>query len=348
MRRPSSPGRFRTVLGPSMAALLSAGWVAGCGIVHAASHPVSHRAPPAALTWIGEPQAGFGPWQAALQQARTGVALNQYLLTDTAYAQALIHLAQRGIPVQVILAANPYHDAAAVGEERHLFAGTHVQLHWATGRFDQPYATDHAKYLVVNPGRPNALAIIGSPNGTASAFDGWNAEAVIETTEPAITKALTAVFHADWTGHSAGSAVRRTLVLSPGAMGPLVQLLRTPGPVAIATEDLGDVPTLYAALAAHGATGRLLIPPDAVQSAAARQRLATLIRAGVQVRTLATPYIHAKLMITAHETWVGSQNWSEPSLMNNREVGLMTSDAAIHTAALTWFNGLWRQAHALR
>lgn len=334
--------RWISSVGPLSIGLL------GCGMVHAASRPVSRQAPPAALTWIGAPQAGFRPWQVALQRARTGVAVNQYLLTDPAYAQALIHLAQRGIPVQVILAANPYHDAAAVGEERRLFAGTRVQLHWATRRFDHPYATDHAKYLLVNPGRPNALAIIGSPNGTASAFDGWNAEAAIETTEPAITQALTAVFRADWTGRSVGSAARRTLVLSPGAMGPLVQLLRPSGPVAIATEELGDVPTLYAALAAHGATGRLLIPLDAAQSAVARQRLADLIRAGVQVRTLATPYVHAKLMITAHETWVGSQNWSEPSLMNNREVGLMTANGAIHAAALTWFNGLWRRAHALR
>jgi phosphatidylserine/phosphatidylglycerophosphate/cardiolipin synthase-like enzyme len=331
-----------------MAALLSAGLLAGCGIVHAASHPVSHQAPPAALTWIGEPQAGFRPWAAALRQAKTGVDVNAYLLTDTAYADALKQLAQRGIAVRVILAANPYHDATAVATERRLFAGSRVQLHWAPARFDRPYATDHAKYLVVNPGTPHALAIMGSPNGTWSAFGGWNAEDAIETTAPALTQALTAVFHADWTGRSVGSAVRRTLVLSPGATGPLVQLLRTPGPVAIATEELGDVPTLYASLAAHGATGRLLIPLDATQSAKARQWLAALARAGVQVRTLATPYVHAKLMITAHQTWVGSQNWSEPSLMNNREVGLITTNAAIHAAALTWFNGLWHHAHGLR
>ncbi len=299
------------------------------------------------LTWIGEPQAGFGPWQAALQHAKTGVEVNQYLLTDTAYVQALIQVAQRGIPVQVIVAANPVHDAAAVPEERQLFAGTRVRWHRAPGRFDQPYATDHAKYLIVNPGRPNALAILGSPNGTASAFGGWNAEAAIETTEPAITQALTAVFRADWRGTAAGPTPRKTLVVSPGAEPALRSMLAGTGPVDVATEELGDVPALYAALARHGANARLLIPPQAVQSAAGREWAGRLDAAGVHIRILATPYVHAKLLITAHQTWVGSQNWSEPSLMNNREVGLITANAAIHRAAMAWFNGLWRQAHPL-
>lgn len=345
MTRTARPGPWRRRMS---AGFMLMGLLTGCSMVHAAAHPARHQPPASALAWISEPQAGFRPWAAALRQAKTGVDVNTYLLTDTAYADALQQLAQRGIAVRVILAANPYHDAAAVATERRLFAGSWVQLHWAPARFDRPYATDHAKYLVVNPGTPHALAIMGSPNGTWSAFGGWNAEDAIETTVPTLTQALTTVFNADWTGHSVGSAVRRTLVLSPGATGPLVQLLQTPGPIAVATEELGDAPTLYAALAAHEATGRLLIPPDAAQSAAARQRLATLIRAGVQVRTLATPYVHAKLMITAHQTWVGSQNWSEPGLMNNREVGLITTNAAIHAAALTWFNGLWRQAHSLR
>ena len=342
--RGRSRGRLlRTVLRMCSVGLL----LAGCGVTHAASRPGGHQPAPAALVWIGEPQAGFGPWQAALQHAKTGVEVNQYLLTDTAYVQALIQLAQRGIPVQVIVAANAYHDAAAVGEERQLFAGTRVQWHWATGRWDQPYATDHAKYLLVNPGTAQAEAILGSPNGTASAFGGWNAEDAIETTEPAITQALAAVFQADWQGTAAGPPPRKALVVSPGAEPALRGILAGTGPVAVATEELGDVPALYAALARHGANARLLIPPQAVRSAEGRKWAQRLVDAGVQVRTRATPYVHAKLLITAHQTWVGSQNWSEPSLMTNREVGLITPNAAIHAAALTWFNGLWRQAHPL-
>ena len=94
--------------------LLLIALLAGCGIAHATAQAERHPASLRSLQWIGEPQAGFRPWQTALARARTGVWVNQYLLTDTTYAQALIHIAQGGIPVRVILAANPYHDAAAV------------------------------------------------------------------------------------------------------------------------------------------------------------------------------------------------------------------------------------------
>lgn len=327
---------------------LSVAGLVGCGLTTAAaaSRPMIgvHGAPPKTLQWIGEPQSGFRSWQTALARARTGVLVNQYLLTDTTYAQALIHIAQGGIPVRVILAANPYHDAAAVGEERQLFAGTPVQLHWATGRFDQPYATDHAKYVVVNPGTSQALAILGSPNGTESAFGGWNAEDALATTSPAITGALTAVFHADWTGHPAGLAPRRVLILSPGAEPALLRALTGPGPVAVATEELGDVPALYAALAKHGAQARLLVPPDALMTAEGEKIARQLVVDGVQIRTLAKPYMHAKLMVTADQTVIGSQNWSEPSMTNNREVGLALPTRRLHRQALQWFNRLWQTA----
>lgn len=61
----------------------------------------------------------------------------------------------------------------------------------APARFEGTYAFDHAKYLVINPGTPHALAIVGSANETYCAFAGDNAEDDIETT------ALREVFHAD-------------------------------------------------------------------------------------------------------------------------------------------------------
>ena len=319
----------------AMAALSIA--VAG-GLTHAAT-----RAQPA-WTWISEPQAGFRPWQQALQQATTGVDVNTYLLTDRTYAEALIHLADRGIPVRIIMAANPYEDAAAVTTERQLFRATPVHWRWAPARFDRPYATDHAKYLLVNPGHRNALAIIGSPNGTDSAFGGWNAEDAIETTNRATTTALAATFQADWTNHPAGEFPRRALMLSPGAAPALLALLKTHGPVAVATEEVGDVPTLWQALAVHHHNARLLIPTSAADSAAAQSRLGQLERAGVQVRTLQTPYLHAKALITATKTWIGSQNWSAPSMSGNREVGLALANAPIHRQALQWFDRLWQSA----
>ena len=65
---------------------------------------------------------------------------------------------------------------------------------------------------------------------------------------------------------------------------------------------------------------------------------------GVQVRILHRPYVHAKCLITAQQTWVGSQNWSAPSLDNNREMGITTVNPTVHAHALAWFNQLWARA----
>jgi phosphatidylserine/phosphatidylglycerophosphate/cardiolipin synthase-like enzyme len=272
------------------------------------------------------------------------VDVNAYLLTDSAYVQDLRQIARRGIPVRIILAPNPYHDAAAIPEEKALLAGSGIPWHWAPVRFDAAYATDHAKYLIVNPGTPHALAIVGSPNGIWSAFGGYNAEDAIATTRPAITAALTQVFQADWAGRPAGPAPHHTLVLSPGAQSAFLTLLAGSGPIAVTAEELGDVPALYRALAAHGRQARLLVPASLLTSRAAQRTVAFLRQAGVQVRTLRRPDVHAKCLITAQQTWVGSQNWSEPSLDNNREVGVVTPNLAIHAQALTWFHQLWGQA----
>ena len=73
----------------------------------------------------------------------------------------------------------------------------------------------------------------------------------------------------------------------------------------------------------------------------AQQNATQLVQAGVQIRTLTTPIMYAKLVVTARQTWARSQNWSAPAMQNNREVGVITRNASVHTQALRWFNGLW-------
>lgn len=325
----------------------------GCGVVSAQrlpSTPPSHAAAgavpmptlptasPAAVHWLTEPQAGLQPWLSALDQAHTAIDWNAYLLTNPRLIQALRDAAARGVTVRVLLAPHPYGDARAAARTRAAFFNSPVQVHLAPQRF----VYDHAKYVVVDPGTSSARALLGSPNGTISAVSGHNAEDALVTTSPAITQALAAVFQADWTDHPAGATPRRTLVLSPGATPALVALLHTGGAIALMTEEVGAVPAIDAALRAHGAAARLLVP--ATLSAADRHTVTRLQAAGVRVRALFHPYVHAKLILTAHRTFVGSQNFTTVSLQHNREVGLITANPTVHQQAVRWFNRLWTQA----
>lgn len=347
---PLSSGHRRAV-GVLAVGLLGFVGITGCGFQPSpatAQATTGHNAQNSAssLTFWTEPQAGFTPWRQALAQATTGVEVNQYLLTDRTYIQTLIQIADRGIPVRVILDHAPYDDPGAPAQEADAFAGTPVQLHWAPARFTGAYAFDHAKYLVVNPGTSHALAILGSANGTWSAFAGYNAEDVIEATEPALTTALSQVFAADWAHRPAGAAPRQTLVLSPGSDVAINTLLaaNVAHPLAVMTEELGDDPDAYHALENAGSQARVLVPPEALTSPTAQDWLGQLRAAGVQVRTLRQPYLHAKLIVTATQTFVGSQNLSWTAMQTNREVGVITANSTIHAQALAWFNQLWSAA----
>ncbi|SMC08060.1 Phosphatidylserine/phosphatidylglycerophosphate/cardiolipin synthase [Sulfobacillus thermosulfidooxidans DSM 9293] len=324
----------------------------GCGLStpSAAAIPsLLPSAPPLATTTasthtpalILEPGAGVTPWVTLIGQARTRIDLNAYLIDNSAILAALRHAGQRGVPIHVILAPNPYDDNAAVAQERQALATIpDCTVRYAPPRFDQAYAFDHAKYLIINPGTSHVAAIIGSPNFTDSAFDGAHLE-VAATVTGSAAQAAAQVFQADWTDHLAGSSPRQTLVLSPGATIPWLRLLHTPGLIAMTTEEIGDDPTVLAAMAAKGSDLHLLCP--APSNSAAQARLATLAAAGVQIRTLATPYVHAKTIITASQAFLGSQNLSSVSLQDNREMGLIVSGST-RQALARWFAHWWSQA----
>ena len=298
--------------------------------------------PTAATTWVSEPAAGVRPWLHAIADARHAIDLNAYLLTDGPLIHALKAAANRGITVRILLEPHPYRAAWAPPFTRARLAGSKVVIHAAPARFAHPYAFDHAKYVVIDPGQSDQVAILGSANGTDSAVDGYNLEDDLETTQPSIVRALAQVFVADWTGHRAGPKPRRVLTLSPGADPALVALIRESGSVAVATEEVGDVPALDTALAHRGPRARVLLPSTLSRSD--HQIVTLLVCAGVQVRDLSAPYVHAKLIVTPTQTWVGSQNLSPVSLNDNREVGLITPSTVIRQRALRWFNQWWRDA----
>jgi phosphatidylserine/phosphatidylglycerophosphate/cardiolipin synthase-like enzyme len=290
---------------------------------------------------ILEPQAGVTPWVTLIAQARTGLDLNAYLIDSPTILAALRQAGQRGVPIHVLLAPNPYDDTAAVPTERQVLAAIpDSTVRNAPARFDQAYAFDHAKYVVINPGTAQVAAIIGSPNFTDSAFDGTNLEAAATVTG-STAQAAAQVFQADWTDQSAGSAPRHQLVLSPGAAATWLRLLQSAGPIEMTTEEIGDDPTILTAMATKGSALHLLCP--APSNAAAQARLATLATAGVQIRTLQAPYVHAKTLITAQTAFLGSQNLSSVSLQDNREMGVLVSGAD-RTALATWFQHWWAQA----
>lgn len=107
-----------------------------------------------------------------------------------------------------------------------------VQVRIAPSRF--PY--DHAKTMVVD----GKVAFIGSANFTYSGLDA-NREYDVETSDATVVAAVSAVFEVDWTGQTAGTGLRKPLVLSPGAQAVLLPFMAAAkSTLDVETEEVPD------------------------------------------------------------------------------------------------------------
>ncbi len=201
-----------------------------------------------------EPHAGIAPVVRFVRAAHARLDINTYLLTDRRVLNAVRAAIARGVRVRIIIARHPY-GRRPRGELTRLRA-TGAVVRYAPPRFTSQavgnagrYVFDHAKYMVAGNN-----AEIGTANMTWSAFH-KNREYLWVGHDPRIAEALRAVFYADWTRRHAGAALRRVLVLSPGATGALVRLLRAPGRVCVGggRETDRDEPSLRVSEAGNAA-----------------------------------------------------------------------------------------------
>ncbi|HZS93567.1 MAG TPA: phospholipase D-like domain-containing protein, partial [Chloroflexota bacterium] len=183
-----------------------------------------------------------------------------------------------------------------------------IAVRWAPPRFD----FDHAKVILLD----SRLAIISTANFSRAGFAS-DRDVVIFDRQGRDIRGVSAIFRADWDRLPA-SVADANLVVSPDnarqKLGRLIAGARRS--IDIYAEEFVDrrfARVLMQAAARHVRV-RVLLPPGA----------APVRRAGIAVRTLSRPYIHAKvIMVDGRETFVGSENLSPVSLAKNREIGIL-------------------------
>lgn len=300
---------------------------------------MSVAAPPPPSQILVMPMAGESGLLHELERvpAASGVSIdvNVYELTDGSMMHYLAQAAAAGASVRLLLDAHPYGGQREVRSET-AFCDQQpkISCHWSNARF----TFDHAKYAVVG----DRLACIGTANWTHSAFTG-NREYIDCTVEPAIVTAAAAVFQSDWTGVRAGAISRQNLILSPGALGPIETLLGQGGHLGIEMEEIGSIQRINTLIAAHGAGARVIAPCSELSGHPSI--VGTWRRAGVKVRCLTKPYIHAKLILLGPRAFLGSQNLTRTSLEHNREVGLLLTNRGLVTGLWQVFESDWTHAH---
>ena len=289
-----------------------------------------------------EPYAGPAPIIHVIDSAHHEISAGVYYLTDRPILAALKAAHARGVDVRIIIEGKPYGMKPwQVAKEERAIEATGASLKLAPYRFESHgdhYAFQHSKYLC-----NGHECEIGTANFDWSAFH-RNREYLYVTRNAQVVKAANAVFNADWNNRRAPAFAHQVLVLSPGtSAAQLLQVINQPGPVDVESEELGPYRPILDALAAKGRDLRMILPASI--NSEDKRDVAFLRSHGCQVRLLPVKpvYMHAKMIVGNRLAFIGSENFTEVSLENNREMGVLLNGSDLGKLQAQ-FNKDWARA----
>ncbi len=291
------------------------------------------------LELLAMPDAGSAPIMQAIDGARDSIRLKIYLITQDAVVEALAQAVQRGVDVRVIIEEEPFGGAESNALAGQALADAGVQVRARPGVF----VYSHEKSLVVDDRR----AYIMTHNLTNSSFN-RNREYMAIVEDPALVQEVAQVFDADWERVEPDLS-RSLLVWSPVNSRPHIEALVERAQVSLDVEHTSlldeHILTMLADAAQRGVRVRVITPAILDPSEWEWEPVSKLAAAGVAIRFLDDPYVHAKAIIVDGQTaMIGSQNLTANSLENNRELGIIFDDPAAVNRLARIFLQDWNNA----
>ena len=286
-----------------------------------------------------EPEAGAAPLTSAIRAATRSVWVEVYLLTDSRIISALEDAEHRGVDVRVMIEEHPY-GGDVVSPQRTLQT---LQTAGINARFADPaYYYTHAKMLIVD----GATLFILTANLTRSGLGGSSVArnreyGVIDTHSDEVAEAV-AIFQADW-NRTRPALHDSNMVVSPvNARAKITALFaQARASLLVEDEEMYDSASEDALIAAarRGVSVRLILPGATEIEAADAARLKA---GGVRLVYVTAPFIHAKAIVAdGMLAFIGSENFSETSLDQNREVGLLLADTTALATITATFERDW-------
>ena len=275
-----------------------------------------------------EPSAGVKPVVRAIDSAGHTVFLEAYILTQRSIVRALQRASAQGVAVYVLLDPRPYGMGNQPAQVAAILRAAGVSVRWTS----RQYYFTHAKFFVID----DRSAVVSTANFSQAAFTS-NREFLVFDHNRADVHDLSNLFRSDW-DHIPVGRLNNDLVLSPGARPTLSTFLsRARSSIDVYAEEVAD-PALDTLLIQLHRRVRVEV---LVASTYTSPGLSSLRRAGVSVRLLGHPYVHAKMFLEdGRVAFIGSENLSPTSLDLNREVGILvqggTAARAAKTFALDW------------
>jgi phosphatidylserine/phosphatidylglycerophosphate/cardiolipin synthase-like enzyme len=283
-----------------------------------------------------EPDVGARPVIQFIDAANQSLDVAMYLLSDRPIISAIESAKRRGVLVRVMLEEHPYGEGAGNGSIYDRLRGEGILVAWSPADFK----LSHDKYAVAD----RRSALLGTANWTASAFSS-NREYVVVDQDATDVAQVAAIFDADWSRRVAAVDDPHLVVSPTNSRADFLALIRTAHKqIDLEAEEMQDqeIEDALGQAAQRGITVRAIVPTSSGGADANEPGQRRLAGAGVKVRRLENPYVHAKdILIDGQEAFIGSENISSQSLDQNREIGIVTVDPAAvdrleQTFALDW------------
>ncbi|BAL81386.1 phospholipase D-like domain-containing protein [Caldisericum exile] len=277
----------------------------------------------------------FGGKQAILNElmkAKNELFINIYGFTDFDFIPPIINLAKQGVEVRVILEEAPYQSETQNFDIREMLKKYGIEVRWARPEF---FLT-HAKYVVID----DTEAIVLTGNFTYSSF-AKNREFGLVTYNREDVETLKNLFNADWNRTNFTNTNPNVIVSPIDSREKIENALKSAkSSIKIWEQSISDqsIINILKEQKAKGVDVKILMPTS--YAADAKKEL------GDSVLALPNPYIHAKTFIIDDTyAYIGSNNFTQPSLENERETALFTYNKdTINELELIWN---WDLSHAI-
>jgi len=284
-----------------------------------------------------EPAAGRGPILDVINNAKSEILVEVYLLSDKQIIQALGDAKARGIKVNVMLEEHPFGGGNLNNNTKKTLDSAGIAFEWTNSAF----SLTHEKAIVVD----QSEAFILNQNLTASAFTKNREYDVIDTDFQDVSQ-IREMFIDDWERKSFTPGVSH-LIVSPVTSRPALTALINSAShtLDIEIEDIND--SQIASILSQKAKNiqvRLLVPTFS-QIQSNTKTVKELAKSGVVVKILSSPYLHAKLILVDDvKAYVGSVNLSAQSMDQNRELGIILSQSDSISLLNSTFESDWSKA----
>jgi phosphatidylserine/phosphatidylglycerophosphate/cardiolipin synthase-like enzyme len=283
------------------------------------------------------PESGRDRIVELIATAHTSIDLEIYQLQDRPVVDALVAAAKNHVKVRVML------EPRTVGAANYTQVAATLQAAGITVKstpkaFDSSHNVDHAKFCIID----DKELLFGTGNWVRSGLGGDqntvydNRDFWIEDGRTASLKEARALFDADWAEKSTANLTFDNLVVTPDNADSKITALIDGAKhrLYVANQSLSDadIEAKLAAAKKRGVDVRVLLgyqPPFGGGASPNDPAIAALKKSGVTATYLTKHYLHAKIIVADDSVYLGSQNFTNGGLRNNREVGEIVSDAKV-------------------